>query len=99
MSDTRLYRPVPAIPVAPQTHEPTPLEARVEELERVVATLSSLRNERLIEQPSRAERSAERNAERREAVELTAALHGHGKRAARNAKRRSSPDGTIGVRF
>jgi hypothetical protein len=99
MPDTECYRPVPAIPVAPDTHEPIPLAARVDELERVRATVASLRNERLIEQPPRADRYSERTAERHEAVALTAALHGGGKRSQRNAKRRSSSDGTIGVRF
>ena len=99
MPDTQLYRADPAIPVALPTHEPTPVATRVDELDRVRATVASLRNERLIEQSPRADRYSERNAERREAVALTAALHGHGKRSARDAKRRSSSDGTIGVRF
>ena len=99
MPDTECYRPVPAIPVALPVHEPTPVEARVEELARVRATVASLRNDRLIAQPPRSDRYSERAEERREAVALTAALHGHGTRSARNSKRRSSSDGTIGVRF
>jgi hypothetical protein len=99
MPETECYRPVPAIPVAPQTHEPVPLATRVEELEQVRATVASLRNERLIAQPPRSDRSSDRAEERREAVALTAALHGGGKRAQRNAQRRSSSDGTIGMRF
>ena|SRR5690349_18336225 len=94
MSDTRFYRPVPAIPVAPEAHQPIALAERVEEIERVVATIASLRNERLIEQPPRADRCTER----RDAVELTAALHPHGRRPARS-KRRSSSDGTLAMRF
>jgi hypothetical protein len=95
MADTRLYRPVAAIPVAPEAHEPTPLAERVEEIERVTATLATLRNERLIEQPPR----TDRYASRREAVELTAALHPRGRRSARSMKRRSSADGTLAMRF
>jgi|1185.fasta_scaffold1648715_1 hypothetical protein len=99
MPDTQLYRPVPAIPVALPVHEPTPVEVRVEEVERVRATVASLRNERLIAQLPRSDRYSERADERREAVALTAALHGHGTRRSRNSKRRSSSDGTIGMRF
>jgi hypothetical protein len=98
MSDTRLYRPLPAIPVALEARCPTPLEARVEELERVervVATLATLRNERLIEQPPR----ADRYDTRQDAVALTAALHPRGRRSARATKRHSSSDGTMAMRF
>jgi hypothetical protein len=65
------------------------LEARVAELERVVATLASLRDERY----------AERRNERPDPVALTAALHPRGRKSARNAKRRSSNDGTLAMRF
>jgi hypothetical protein len=99
MPDTQLYRAVPAIPVAPQGHEPTPVEARDGEITRMRASVASLRNERLIEQPARTGYYSERTAERREAVALTSALHGHGTRSTRNPKRRSSSDGTIGMRF
>src|ERR1700742_4516996 len=99
MPDTECYRRVPAIPVAPAPHEPIPRAPRVEELHRVRATVASLRNERLIEQPPRSPRYSDRTEERREAVALTAALHGGGQRSPRNARRRSSSDGTIGMRF
>jgi hypothetical protein len=95
MSDTQLYRPVPAIPVAPEAHQPTPLAERVEEIERVVATLATLRNERLIETPPRRELVTDRC----DPVALTAALHPRGMRLARNTKRRSSSDGTMAMRF
>ncbi len=95
MADTRLYRPVAENPVAPAVHEPTPLAERVEEIERVVATLATLRNERLIEQPPR----KDLYADGRDPVELTAALHPRGRRSARSLKRRSSSDGTLAMRF
>jgi hypothetical protein len=95
MSDTQLYRPDPAILVAPEAHSPIPLAERVEEIERVVATLATLRNERLIETPPRRELVAEQ----RDPVSLTAALHPRRKRSARNTKRRSSNDGTLAMRF
>jgi hypothetical protein len=91
----RCYRPVPGIPAAPETHQPTPLAERVDEIERVTVTLATLRNERLIEQPPRTDRFTNR----REAVELTAALHPRGRRSARIPKRRSSSDGTLAMRF
>ena len=94
MSDTRCYRDVPAIPVAPETQSRADLEARVEELERVVATLATLRNERLIEQPPRAARFDQRP----DPVALTAALHPSGMRSARSSKRRSSGNGTMAMR-
>ena len=71
MPDTECYRPVPAIPVAPQVHDARPLADRAGEIERVRATVATLRNERLIEQPARADRYSDRDAERREAVALT----------------------------
>jgi hypothetical protein len=69
------------------TRQPQPgLAARVEELERVVATLASLRRERSL-------------AERPDPVALTAALHPGGMRSTLGAKRRAKSGGTIPVRF
>jgi hypothetical protein len=68
------------------TRQPQPdLAARVEELERVVATLASLRRERSV-------------AERPDPVALTAALHPGG-RSTLGAKGRAKSRGTIPVRF
>jgi hypothetical protein len=69
------------------TRQPQPdLAARVEELERVVATLASLRRERSL-------------AERPDPVALTAALHPGGMRSTLGAKHRARSGGTIPVRF
>jgi hypothetical protein len=86
MEATQLYPAVPA-----ESRRPD-LEARVAELERVVATLATLRDERLVE------RREERPARDLDPVALTAALHGHGRRAGRRAKRRSSDHGTLAIR-
>jgi len=88
MADTQFYRPTPPNSVAPSSLSRADLEARVAELERVVATLASLRDER----------SAERRAERLDPVALTAALHPRGRKSARKT-RRSSNDGTLAMRF
>jgi hypothetical protein len=62
------------------------LAARVAELERVVATLASLRRERsLVDRP--------------DPVALTAALHPGGMRSTFRAKRRATSGGTIPLRF
>jgi hypothetical protein len=68
------------------------LETRVAELERVVATLATLRDARL------GERRDERPARNFDPVALTAALHGHGRRAGRRSTRRSSDNGTLAMR-
>jgi len=64
-------------------------DARVVEIERVGATIASLRDERFVDRRER----------RPDPVAVTAALHPHGMRSPRKLKRRSSNDGTIGVRF
>jgi hypothetical protein len=96
MADTQFYRPNPPNSVAPAELSRADLEARVAELERVVATLASLRDERYVER--RDERYAERRTERPDPVALTAALHPRGRKSKRNA-RRSSNDGTLAMRF
>ena len=86
MEATQLY------PAIPDDSRRPDLEARVAELERVVATLATLRDARLVE------RREERPARDFDPVALTAALHGHGRRSARRAARRSSGDGTLAMR-
>jgi hypothetical protein len=71
--------------IAPRQPQPD-LAARVAELERVVATLASLRRERSL-------------ADRPDPVALTAALHPGGMRSTLGAKRRTKSGGTIPVRF
>ena len=73
---------------APERQSRADLEARIAELERVVATLMSLPGER----------RAERGREQLDPVALTRALHPRGRRGTRNAKRGSSADGTIMMR-
>jgi len=85
MDATRLYPEVPAVPGQPD------LEARVTELERIVATLATLRNERLIDT-----RPVRRDPP--DPVALTAALHPRGLRRRRKAPR-SSADGTLAARI
>jgi hypothetical protein len=65
------------------------LAKRVAELEQVVATLSSLQRER----------SVASRLDQADAVALTAALHPGGMRSARMARRRTSNDGTLPMRF
>ena len=89
MEAAQFYRQPPADPAAPAELSRADLEARVAELERVVATLASLHNER----------TAERREDRPDPVALTRALHPKGMRSARNPMRRTSDDGTIGLRF
>ena len=89
MEAAQFYRQPPAEPVALGELSRADLEARVAELERVVATLATLRAERAIEP---------RDA-RPDPVALTRALHPRGMRSARNPMRRSSHDGTIGMRI
>jgi len=86
MEATQLYPDVPAVPGRAD------LEARVAELERIVATMATLRNERLVE------RRPETRGPHPDPVALTAALHPRGMRSARTA-RRSSGDGTLAMRI
>jgi len=86
MEATRLYPDVPAVPGRAE------LESRVAELERIVATLATLRNERLIEP------RPERRDPHPDPVALTAALHPHGMRSART-RRGSSSNGTLAMRI
>ena len=86
MEATQLY---PDLPADPGRAEP---ESRVAELERIVTTLATLRNERLVEsRPARREPHPD-------PVALTAALHPRGMRATRTP-RRSSSDGTLAMRI
>jgi hypothetical protein len=92
MAETEFYPATPtslARPVA-AADAPMPsqaeLAARVVELEHMVATIASLRNER----------SA---ADRPDPVALTAALHPGGMRSARRNRRRTSANGTLPLRF
>ena len=85
MADAEFY---PEVVDAP-SRQPD-LAARVEELERVVATLASLRRERSVSREDR---------DRADPVALTAALHPGGMRSARAAKRRTSNDGTLAMRL
>jgi len=73
------------------------LESRVAQLERIVATLATLRDERLVEQHL-VERGAERRDPQLDPVALTAALHPRGMRSART-RRGSSSDGTLAMRI
>jgi hypothetical protein len=86
MEATQLY------PAVPDDSRRPDLEARVAELERVVATLTTLRDARLVE------RDEERPVRNLDPVALTAALHSHGRRSGRRSKRRSSDNGTLAVR-
>lgn len=76
---------VPLAPPAPEAPAAPDLAARVAELERVVATIASLRQERLI-------------TERPDPVALTAALHPGGMRSLRTTRRRGVRSGPIGLR-
>jgi len=62
------------------------LAARVAELERVVATLATLRRERS-------------TGDRPDPVALTAALHPGGMRSTRRSKRRAASGGTLPMRL
>ena len=84
MADAESYPEVVDAPSRPD------LAARVAELERVVATLASLRRERSVSREDR---------DRADPVALTAALHPGGMRSARAAKRRTSNDGTLAMRL
>jgi hypothetical protein len=88
MAAPEFYRDAEASKEAPAVTSRADLEARVAELERVVATLTALRNADL----------ADRRDERPDPVALTRTLHPRGMRRSRNAKRGSSADGTISVR-
>lgn len=89
MAEAKFYpQVVDARPQQPETTQPD-LALRVAELERVVATLSSLRTERTY--TSRLDRS--------DPVAITAALHPGGMRSARMARSRTSNDGTLPLRF
>jgi len=85
MEATQLYPDIPA------DSGRAGLESRVAELERIVATLATLRDERLIE------RRPERRDPQLDPVALTAALHPRGMRSART-RRGSSADGTLAMR-
>ena len=76
-------------PCVPSETSRADLEARVAELERVVATLASLRNERLVD----------RRHERPDPVALTAALHPGGMRSLRKLARRTPRSGGLSMRF
>lgn len=80
MAEAKFYPEVMSTPSQPD------LAVRVAELERVIATLSSLHRERPV-------------ADRPDPVALTAALHPGGMRSARTVRRRTSNDGTMPVRF
>jgi hypothetical protein len=80
MAEAEFYPEVIDAPAQPD------LAARVAELERVVATLSSLRRER-----SRSDLP--------DPVAITAALHPGGMRSLRGAKRRGSSAATLPLRF
>ncbi len=88
MASPQFYRDAEASKEAPAVTSRADLEARVAELERVVAALTALRDENL----------AARADERPDPVALTRALHPRGMRRSRNAKRGSSADGTISLR-
>jgi hypothetical protein len=88
MEAAQFYRDASAAPEAPERKSRADLEARVAELERVVATLTALQNER----------RAERRMENLDPVALTRALHPRGRRRSRNPGRGSSSDGTITMR-
>jgi hypothetical protein len=89
MAEANFYPDVAdARPQQPDVAQPD-LAVRVAELEQVVATISSLHRER----------SAAPRLDRSEAVALTAALHPGGMRSARMARRRTSNDGTLPMRF
>ncbi len=86
MEATQLY------PAVPDSSRRPDLEARVAELERVVATLATLRDARLVDRPR------ERSVADLDPVALTRALHSHGGRTRRRSPRRSSGDGTLALR-
>ena len=85
MAEEHFYPEVIGAPSQPD------LAARVAELEQVVATLTSLSRERAAREHA--------TGDRHDPVALTAALHPGGMRSARGAKRRSSNDGTLAMRF
>ena len=87
MEATQLYPEVPAASGRSR------LEARVAELERIVATLATLRNERLVEPPP------VRSIPPRDPVALTAALHPRGLRKTRHAHTRGAANGTLAARI
>jgi hypothetical protein len=83
MAEAKFYPEIVDAPAQPD------LALRVAELEQVVATLSSLHRER----------STASRLDRSDPVALTAALHPGGMRSARMARRRTSNDGTLPLRF
>jgi hypothetical protein len=87
MEATQLYPDIPA------DSGRAGLESRVAELERIVATLATLRDERLAERPPERRPDA-----RLDPVALTAALHPRGMRSART-RRGSSGGGTLAMRI
>ena len=88
MDSAQLRRDAPVGSETPTRASRADLEARVAELERVVATLTTLQSVRRDDRPT----------ERPDPVALTRALHPRGMRRSRNAKRGSSANGTIAVR-
>jgi hypothetical protein len=86
MAEAKFYPEVVDAPSQPD------LAARVAELEQVVATLASLQRERAIADRPPTSRLAD-------PVALTAALHPGGMGSARMARRRTSHDGTLPMRF
>jgi len=88
MEASQFYRAAGADPEVAARPSRADLEARVAELERVVATLTSLQNER----------RAEHRMDQLDPVALTRALHPRGRRGARTAKRGSSADGMLTMR-
>jgi len=85
MAEASFYPEVIGAPSQPD------LAARVAELEQVVASLTSLSRERAARERV--------TGDRPDPVALTAAMHPGGMRSARSAKRRSSDDGTLAMRF
>jgi hypothetical protein len=92
MAETEFYPAAPTSLARPEVAEAVPvpapadLAARVDELERVVASIASLRRERL-------------TVDRPDPVALTAALHPGGMRSAHRKRRRTSNNGTLPLRF
>jgi hypothetical protein len=86
MAEAEFYPEVVDAPSQPD------LAARVAELEQVVATLASLRRERSVADRTSTNPLAD-------PVALTAVLHPGGMRSARMARRRTSNDGTLPLRF
>ena len=89
MEATQFYRLPHASPDGAAPANRDELEARVAELERVVATLAALQRERAVDR---------RRVEPNDPVAITRALHARGTRRSRSAKRAPAGDGTVSVR-